>query len=96
MSNEKRYDTKLAKRMLLHNVGLAFYELGRVNSENTYIEEELLENAMYEVLKKDTGSRGQYKKLLELSYMVRGIADNLRLLSAELAQSNFDPNELPF
>ncbi len=96
MSKEKRYDTKSVKEMLLDNVGYAYFALGRANSENTLFEEELIAKAMYEVLEKDTGSRKQFKKLLGLSYMVRGIADNLRLLSGEPTQIDFSKNEQPF
>lgn len=95
MSKEKRYDTKSVKEMLLDNVGYAYFALGRANSENALFEE-LIAKAMYEVLEKDTGSRKQFKKLLGLSYMVRGIADNLRLLSGEPTQIDFSKNEQPF
>lgn len=94
MSKEKRYDIKSVKEMLLDNVGYAYFALGRAtNKENTSFEEELIGKAMYEVLEKDTGSRRQFMKLLGLSYMVRGIADNLRLFSDKPAQDNFSENE---
>lgn len=92
----KKFDTKSVKEMLLDNVGYAYYALGRANNKNTYMEEELIANAMYEVLEKDTGSEKQFKKLLGLSYMVRGIADNLRLLSGESTQINSYEDIQPF
>lgn len=96
MSREKRYDTKSVKEMLLDNVGYAYFALGRANSDSTCLEEELLAEAMFEVLKKDTGRRKQFKKLLGLSYMVRGIASNLRLFSCEPTEVKENESEQPF
>ena len=96
MSKEKRYDIKSAKVALLDNVGYAYFALGRANGKEIAFEEELIGEAMYEVLEKDTGSRKQFKRLVGLSYMVRGIADNLRLLSGEPTQIDFNENEQLF
>lgn len=83
MSRKMKYDAKSVKERVLDNAGYAYYVLGRAESDNTHFEEELIGNAMFETLKKDTGSRKQFKKLLALSYMLQGIADNLRLLYDE-------------
>lgn len=96
MSKEKRYDTKSVKGMLLDNVGYAYFTLGRANNKNTLFEEELIGKAMYEVLEKDTGSEKQFKKLLGLSYMVCGIADNLRLFDSGSKQIEINEKEEPF
>ena len=51
MNREKRYDTKSVKEMLLNNARYACFALGRANSENTILEEELIIKAMDEVLR---------------------------------------------
>ena len=51
---------------------------------------------MDEVLEKDTGSEEQFKKLLGLSYMLRGITDNLRLFDSGAKQIEFNEKEEPF
>ena len=96
MSKEKRYDTKSVKEMLLNNARFSCFALGRANSENTIFEEELIIKAMDEVLEKDTGSEEQFKKLLGLSYMLRGITDNLRLFNSGSKQIEFNEKEEPF
>ena len=96
MNREKRYDTKSVKEMLLNNARYACFALGRANSENNILEEELIIKAMDEVLEKDTGSEEQFKKLLGLSYMLRGITDNLRLFDSGSKQIEFNEKEEPF
>ena len=96
MNNKIKYDTKSAKEMILANAGYAYYALGRANSDNTHQEEELITYAMQKVLEEDTGSEEQFLELRGLSYMLRGIADNLRLFCDEATEVSTDEIGEPF
>lgn len=83
MNKETKYDTKSAREILLQYAGEAYCALGGVKKFNTMCEEELITYAMYKVIEEDTGSEEQFLELRGLSYMLRGIADNLRLMCVE-------------
>ena len=96
MNKKIKYDTKSAKGMVLLNAGYAYYALGRANSGNTHQEEELIAYAMSKVLEADTGDEEQFLELRGLSYMLRGIADNLRLFCDEPTELSEDEIREPF
>ena len=96
MNKKIKYDTKSAKGMVLLNAGHAYYALGRANNDNTYQEEELIAYAMSKVLEEDTGDEEQFLELRGLSYMLRGIADNLRLFCDEPTELSEDEIKEPF
>lgn len=79
MSENRRYDTKSAKEILLERASEVYFEIGRLRGNDTYLEEELVGNAVFKVLEKDTDSKEQFMELVGLSYMLQGIATNLRL-----------------
>lgn len=78
MQKKIKYDMKSVKESLLMRAGEAFYALGRINNENTIYEEELIAHALYKVLDDDIGTEEQFLELRGLSYMLQGIAQNLR------------------
>lgn len=96
MSNKKKYNTKSVKEMLLMRVGEAYYALGSLGSEETKQEEKLINYALFKVLEKDMGMEKQFIELLGLSYMLQGIADNLRLLADEQTEVAANENEQLF
>lgn len=96
MNKKMKYDTKSAKEMILLHAGYAYYALGRANNDNTSLEEELIAYAVSKVLEEDTGSEEQFLELRGLSYMLKGIADNLRLFCDESAPTPAYDIENPF
>jgi len=94
MSEKMKYDTKWIKRMLLDDIGQAWYELGRINRQHKGFDEELIACATREVLENNKESKEQYKKLLGFLYMVRGITSELQLLKPTVVQ--MDDEESPF
>ncbi|MDD6481392.1 MAG: hypothetical protein PUF65_03800 [Lachnospiraceae bacterium] len=96
MTQKMKYDAKSAKEMVLLNAGYAYYALGRANSDHTCQEENLIAYAVSKVLEEDTGSEEQFLELRGLSYMLRGIAGNLRLFCDESAPTAACDIETPF
>lgn len=86
MSENCRYDTKSAKEILLDRASEVYFEIGRLtgNDNYPYLEEELAGNAVFKVLEKDTDSKKQFMELVGLSYMLQGIATNLRLSNGSI------------
>ena len=96
MNNKKKYDIKAIKKELVNNIIYAYSELSRIHNKNLRFENELIKNAMFELLEKDTGSEEQFKKLLGLSYMIYGIAENPWMFDDESTQADFFQNMQPF
>ena len=94
MSENKKYDTKSAKEMVLERAGEAYCEIGRVRGADTYFEEELIGNAVIKVLEKDTNNREQFLELMGIAYMLQGISTNLRLCNC--GKSEHSANEDAF
>ncbi len=82
MSKKTKYDTRGIKEMILYHAGSVYYRIGKLHGEGTHFEEEIAANALKRVLDEETGSREEFIELMCISYMLRGIADNLSVCYA--------------
>lgn len=73
MSNEKKFDLKSVKEMLVDEVLFAYRELNRADDELVDVEEELISHALFMALEKNEDSEETYKTLWALIYMAKGI-----------------------
>lgn len=77
MSKKTKYDTRSIKEMILYHAKNVFYRIGKLHGEGTHFEEEIAANAVLRVLDEDKGSREEFLELMSISFLLRGIADNL-------------------
>jgi len=90
---DNTYDTRSVKEMILYHARIVCFQIGRLNGENTHFEEEITANAVNRVLDEDMGSREEFIELLSISYMLRGIADNLRIHIASNGTEDDEPED---
>ncbi len=79
---KNKYDTRGVKERILYHAGRVFYGIGKLHGEGTHFEEEIAANAVLRVLDNDKGRREEFIELMCISYMLRGIADNLSVCFA--------------
>lgn len=79
-----KYELKGIKEIILDKAGEIYYLMGKLKSLNTSYEEEITANAMFKVLEQNKNSRDKFVEFLAVSYMLEGIAENLRQRSRAL------------
>ena len=83
MNCELINDMHSVKEMVVLRAREAYLAL-KIAQENTEYEEELMLNALMKVLEEDRNDKEQFVEYLALSYMLQGIATNLRLGCGDL------------
>lgn len=87
-----KYDIKAAKEAVLLDAITAYDQIWQTDGIDTSLEEELMLNAVFKILDKDTSSREQFEELLGISYMLQGIEDRLRQL-CRVREAENEPEE---
>lgn len=102
-STKPNYDTKKVKEMILDYAKEVYFYVGRVNRKDTQIEEEITAGALDRMLDANKGNRVEYVELKGIFFMLKGLADFLRLYAKSAGVSEqdnkfsmYDDEEIPF
>lgn len=100
--NEK-LDSREVKEMILDYAKEVYFYVGRLNRKDTQIEEEITAGALNRMLDANKGNRGEYLELKGIFFMLKGLADSLRLYAKSAVvpgqddkYSMYDDEEEPF
>lgn len=89
------YNIKIAKQAVLSDAIAAYYQIWQTDGIDTSFEEQLVLDAVFEVLDENTGSREQFTELLGLSYMLQGIRDRLKQRCEVRGAENGPEEDIP-